>query len=186
MLKVLGKGVPTPQCLRDLPQATPHGTIPLSRWITTRQSPLCAGTPMKTSTSTMRTAWTVCAVEGQAGSCVACGERHAECQHCPTHKFFSAQAPWPTQGAPWMAVLMPRCSGSPARRHRHLLQSSPHPQCSLSAATRGTHPRSPQSTQQNPPAGRPQLLLKDRSWIVCWEAVEWPVRAGVLGERPPS
>lgn len=134
-------------------KATPHGTIPRSQWITTRQSLLYAGTPMKTSTSTMRTAWT---------------------------------APWPTQGAPWMAVLTPRCSGSPDRHHQHLLRSFPHPRCSLSAVTLATHPHSPQNTQQNPLAGRPQLLLRDRNWIVCWEAVEWPVRVVVLGERQPS
>lgn len=124
---------------------------------------------MKTSTSTMRTAWTVCGMVGQAGVV------WLSVSTVPTYKFFSAQAPWPTQGDPWMAVLMPRCSGEsgfPARHHQHLLQSFPHPRCSLSAAIPDTHPHSPQNTQQNPPAGRPQLLLKDRSWIVCWEAAE--------------
>lgn len=63
---------------------------------------------MKTSTSTMRTAWTVCGVEGPAGSCVACGERHAECQHCPHLQILCsgalAHTRGPLDGSPYAQV----------------------------------------------------------------------------------
>lgn len=85
-----------------------------------------------------------------------------------------------------MAVLMPRCSGSPVRLHQHLLQTFPRPPCSLSAVTLATHPHSPQNPQQNPLADHPQPLLNGRSWTVCWEAVAWPVGAVELGVRQLS
>lgn len=46
------------------PQATSHGMTPQSLWTTTPQSLPCAGTRMRTSTSTTRTAWTVCGAPG--------------------------------------------------------------------------------------------------------------------------
>lgn len=73
-----GPGVGAEGCLPaphhlGLPQATPQGMTPRSLLTTTPQSSLCAGTPMRTSTSTMRTVWMVCAagpgvVEGLGGT----------------------------------------------------------------------------------------------------------------------
>lgn len=133
------------------PQATSHGMTPQSLWTTTPQSLPCAGTRMRTSTSTTRTAWTVCGAPG-LGEWWECGA-HSFLLGTPpsqgslgplqfavlslliTPLPLAHQARWPTRGVPWMAVLMLRCSVPPARPHRHPLQSHPHPLCSLSAVT---------------------------------------------------
>lgn len=104
----VGEGQSPTQCPGGLPQATPHGMIPLSPWITTRQSLLYAGTPMKTSISTMRIAWTVCGVVGQVGAVRLVG-RGTLSQHCPHSQILLcsgalAHTRGPLDGSPYAQV----------------------------------------------------------------------------------
>lgn len=153
-----------------LRQETPHGMSLRSLLTTTPRSPPCAGTPTRTSISTMRTVWTVRGAGPGVVGGVGLGGHTPSSQaespsretplsrsllHCPLSLTLSppspclpslpgplpTQAPRPTPGDLWMAVLMPRCSGPPARPRQRPLQSHLHPPCSLSAATLAIRPR---------------------------------------------
>lgn len=147
---------PTPQCPRGLPQATPHGTIPLSPWITTRQSLLYAGTPMKTSISTMRIAWTVCGVVGQVGAVPLAGESHAESALSPLTNSSLLRSLGPHKGPPGWQSLCPGATGSPPDTTSTFSRASPTPDAlcqqrlrPLIHANHRTHSRIPRPAAPN-------------------------------------